>query len=127
MAGGTRLSASKRAPVLTVTEAPKAILTTTTSVIAANQVWITLDRVISFKMWFTWLRTARLVGAGLRSSESQDAEGSSVDPVRRRFQLDEPLTGLGLAPQSDRPPQEPPLLRRPIFFDQLRDAGKPFG
>jgi hypothetical protein len=35
--GGTKIIASKSAPVLTVTEAPNAILATTMSVTAANQ------------------------------------------------------------------------------------------
>jgi hypothetical protein len=50
-----------------------------------------------------------------------------VDPLRRGFDVDEPLTGLGLAPQSDRALQESSLLRRSIFLDQLLDAGTPFG
>jgi hypothetical protein len=52
--GGTTLNANKIAPVLRVTEAPNAILATATSVTATNQDCITLDRVISFNMVFTF-------------------------------------------------------------------------
>jgi hypothetical protein len=37
IAGGIKLRASKRAPVLTVTEAPNALLATTASITAADQ------------------------------------------------------------------------------------------
>lgn len=57
--GGTKLIASKSAPVLTVTEPPNAIPATTTSVTAAHQTSITLDRVISFNMMFTLYRAGR--------------------------------------------------------------------
>src|SRR5437667_2971091 len=53
MAGGIRHSANSMAPVLTDTAAPNAIPPTTTNVMAANQIWINLERVISFSMVLT--------------------------------------------------------------------------
>ncbi len=49
-----------------------------------------------------------------------------MDPLRGRFELDELLTRLGVAPQLDRPLHEAPLPRRAVFLDQLLDAGTPF-
>jgi hypothetical protein len=51
--GGTRHSASKMAPVPTVTVAPSAMLVTITSATAANQTRISLARVIFLNMILT--------------------------------------------------------------------------
>src|SRR3954471_10059354 len=117
MAGGTRLTASKNAAVLIRTEAPNTIPTTTTTVTAANQASIALDRVIPFNMLFT-LCSGRTMGQQRCAALRQDVEATSVDPLGRRFELDDPLTSLGVTPQPHRALEEPMLLRRAIFLDQ---------
>jgi len=52
--------------------------------------------------------------------------GSSVDASQWRFELDELLTCLRLAPQPDRPPEQSTSLRVAVFIDQLLNAGDPF-
>src|SRR3954463_841110 len=126
MAGGTKLTASKTAAVLILTEAPNTIPATTTRVTAANQASIALDRVIPFNMLFTLYSGRRAGGAGLRCSEWPAAEAMSVNSLWRRFELDDLLTGLGVAPSPHRALEEPTLLRRAILLDQFLDAGKPF-
>jgi|SRR3954447_23543456 hypothetical protein len=117
MAGGTKLTASKTAAVLILTEAPNTIPATTTVVTAANQASIALDRVIPFNMLFT-LCSGRTAGEQGCAVLRQDVEATSVDPLGRRFELDDPLTGLGVAPQPHRALEEPTLLRGAIFLDQ---------
>src|ERR1043166_5478881 len=51
----------------------------------------------------------------------------SMNPRWRRFELDDLLSDLGVAPQSHRPAAEPALLRSAVLLDQLLDAGTPFG
>lgn len=70
IAGGARHNANSMAPVPIVTAAPSATPPTTTSVTAANQTWINLDRVISFSMVLTFVSRSGAVAPG---------------PCRRRF------------------------------------------
>jgi hypothetical protein len=67
MTGGTKHSAKSITPVPTVMLAPNAMPATTTSPTAANQTWITLDRLISFNIKVTSIYTVvRLVVEGQR-------------------------------------------------------------
>ena len=49
-----------------------------------------------------------------------------MNPLRGRFEFEELLTRLGVAPQFDCQPHEAPLLGSAVFLDQLVDADAPF-
>src|SRR3954463_1044898 len=93
MAGGTKLTASKNAAVLILTEAPNTIPATTTRVTAANQASIALDRVIPFNMLFT-LYSGRPPGeqgcAVLSGKTPNDVSEPAVETLRARRSADAP-------------------------------------
>jgi hypothetical protein len=104
IAPGTRHSANSTAPVPTVTLAPNAMPATTINPTAANQICITLDRLITF-MVFTY----------------------SMDAFRFGFEYHHLSPSLSPAPQpkptSD---NELALLRFAKFLDHLLDASQTF-
>jgi hypothetical protein len=69
-------------------------------------------------------RPLLLMGA-VTNSLSRNVRGS-VDALWRRFELNDALTSLGIPPHPHRALEEPTLLGRAVFLDQLLDAGKPF-